>query len=87
MLHDPDIYPNPEEFNPERYNNLDSEMDQVSDLVFGFGRRVCPGKHFAEGTFFAIAATVLATCEILPIVDAKGKEVIPNITFSTGTIM
>ncbi|KAJ7123140.1 cytochrome P450 [Mycena epipterygia] len=73
-----------EEFNPDRYNNLDSEMEQVADLVFGFGRRVCPGKHFAEGTFFAIVATVLAT---FPVVDAKGKEVIPNITFSTGTII
>ncbi|KAJ7745430.1 putative monooxygenase [Mycena maculata] len=86
MLHDPEIYPNPDEFNPDRYNNLDSEMEKVPELVFGFGRRVCPGRFFAEGTFFAIAATVLATCEILPPVDSEGNKVIPDVRFSSGTI-
>jgi cytochrome P450 len=86
MLHDPDCFPNPDDFNPGRYNKLDSEMDKVTEVVFGFGRRVCPGKLFAEGTFFAIAATVLATCEILPVVDFEGNEVVPNITYSSGTI-
>ncbi|KAJ7130793.1 putative monooxygenase [Mycena crocata] len=87
MLHDPETYPNPDVFNPERYNNVGSEMDKVDDLVFEFGRRVCPGKLFAEGTFFAVAATVLATCNILPAVDAQGNKVVPDITFSSGTIV
>ncbi|KAJ7109599.1 putative monooxygenase [Mycena crocata] len=87
MLHNPEVYPNPDDFNPDRYNNLDSEMEKVWDVAFGFGRRVCPGKLFAKGTFFAIAATVLATCEILPVVDTKGEEVVPNITFSSGSII
>ncbi|KAJ7816430.1 hypothetical protein B0H14DRAFT_2166199, partial [Mycena olivaceomarginata] len=68
----------PRKFDPDRYNNLDSEMDKVADLVFGFGRRVCPGKLFAEGSFFAIVTTVLSTCEIWPIVDAKGNEITPD---------
>ncbi|KAJ7499642.1 cytochrome P450 [Mycena latifolia] len=87
MLHDPEFYPNPDVFDPDRYNNVDSEMDKVAELAFGFGRRVCPGRLFAEATFFAIVATVIATCEILPPVDANGKEVIHNITFSSGTII
>ncbi|KAJ6626173.1 putative monooxygenase [Mycena sp. CBHHK59/15] len=87
MFHDPTAYPNPMEFNPDRYNNLDAEMDKVADVMFGFGRRVCPGKVFAEGTFFAIVATVLATCEILPVVDAQGNKVVPEVTFSSGTII
>ncbi|KAJ7730986.1 cytochrome P450 [Mycena maculata] len=41
MLHDPEIYTNPDEFNPDRYNDLGSEMEKVHELVFGFGRRVC----------------------------------------------
>ncbi|KAJ7154753.1 putative monooxygenase [Mycena filopes] len=86
MLHDPEVYPDPHTFNPDRYKGLDSEMDKVTDLAFGFGRRVCPGKLFAEGTFFTIASTLLSTCEIVPPVDAEGKPVIPNITFTTGTI-
>ncbi|KAJ7123122.1 putative monooxygenase [Mycena epipterygia] len=87
MLHDPDRFSNPEDFNPDRYQSLDSEMDKVSNLVFGFGRRVCPGRIFAEATFFAIASTVLSTCEILPVIDAEGKEIVLNISFSSGTIM
>ncbi|KAJ7747932.1 putative monooxygenase [Mycena maculata] len=99
MLHDPKVFPNPDEFDPvkqwlwlravspDRYKNLDSEMDKVTDLVFRFGRRVCPGKFFGEATFFAIVSTVLSTCEILQTVDDKGSKIIPIVTFSSGTII
>jgi len=86
MLHDPDIYPDPMEFKPERFNGDEAEMHKVNNLVFGFGRRVCPGMHFAEGTLFAIIATVLATCEILPGLDENGSEVLPKYAYTPGTI-
>ncbi|KAJ7241925.1 cytochrome P450 [Mycena haematopus] len=86
MLHDPDVYANPMKFDPDRYQNLDSEMEKVTDLVFGFGRRLCPGKSFGEGNVFAIAATVLATCDILPPVDENGVAVIPDVVYSSGSI-
>ncbi|KAJ7122883.1 putative monooxygenase [Mycena epipterygia] len=86
MLHDPDVFENPMEFNPDRYHNLDSEMEKVTDLVFGFGRRLCPGKAFGEGNVFAIAAIVLATCDISPTVDADGKDIIPDVVYSSGSI-
>jgi hypothetical protein len=41
-------------------------MGKVADLVFGFGRRVCPGKLFAEGSFFAIVAIVLSPVKFTP---------------------
>ncbi|KAJ7656558.1 putative monooxygenase [Mycena rosella] len=87
MLHDPEFYPNPDTFDPDRYQNVDSEMEKIPELIFGFGRRVCPGRLFAEGTFFLIVATILSTCEIVLPVDTKGNKVIPNITFSSGTII
>ncbi|KAJ7282318.1 putative monooxygenase [Mycena rebaudengoi] len=86
MLHDPDVFPDPMKFNPERYKNLDSEMEKVTDLVFGFGRRLCPGKSFGEANVFAIAATVLATCDIRPTVDEKGQDIIPDVNYSSGSI-
>ncbi|CAA7263631.1 unnamed protein product [Cyclocybe aegerita] len=86
MLHDPEVYANPMEFYPERFNNDDAEMEKVKDLTFGFGRRFCPGKHFAEGTLFAIVATTLATCDILPGLDENGKEVMPKYKYTPGTI-
>jgi len=87
MLHDPDVYPDPATFNPDRYNNLDTEMQKVTDLTFGFGRRVCPGYNFAQGTIFAIIATALATCDILPALDAKGKAIEPEVAYTSGTIV
>ncbi|THU86093.1 cytochrome P450 [Dendrothele bispora CBS 962.96] len=74
MLRDPEVFNKPEIFNPSRYEGLDSEMQKVTDPTFGFGRRVCPGRYFAENTIFAIVATLLATCEILPPSDSTGKE-------------
>ncbi|KAJ7844085.1 putative monooxygenase [Mycena olivaceomarginata] len=86
MLHDPTVFPNPMEFNPDRYQGLDSEMDKITNVMFGFGRRACPGKNFAEATFFAIVSTVLATCEILPVRDSEGHTVVPHVSYSSGTI-
>ncbi|PPQ74860.1 hypothetical protein CVT24_002899 [Panaeolus cyanescens] len=86
MLHDPEWYPNPMEFTPERYNGQDDEMEKVKNVAFGFGRRFCPGFHFAEGTFFAIASITLATCDILPGLDENGVEVLPQYLFTSGTI-
>jgi len=87
MLHDPDVYDKPDEFIPERFNGSEAEMLKVNDLFFGFGRRTCPGKHFAEGTLFAIMATVLATCDILPGLDDAGKPVMPVPEYTANGII
>ncbi|KAJ6448206.1 cytochrome P450 [Mycena sanguinolenta] len=84
MLHDPEVFMNPMQFHPDRYQNLDSEMEKVTRVVFGFGRRSCPGKSLAESTLFAIAATILATCELVPEVDEDGNDIMPNVTYSSG---
>ena len=46
MLYDAARYPNPEVFNPERF--LDSQglliEDDPTEIIFGFGRRSCPGE-------------------------------------------
>ncbi|KAF9807676.1 hypothetical protein IEO21_08134 [Rhodonia placenta] len=83
MLHDPDVYPEPDMFTPERYGGSDIEMKKVTDIAFGFGRRACPGFHFAQGTIFSIVVTVLATCDIVPVVDDHGQEIIPDIRYPT----
>ena len=86
MFHDPEIYESPMEFIPERFNGDDAEMAKVTDLVFGFGRRVCPGKNFVEGTLFANIATALATCRMLPGKNEEGEEVLPKYAYTTGII-
>lgn len=87
MLHDEEIYPEPMKFKPERYNEDDVEMEKVKDLIFGFGRRFCPGRYFSGGTTFALIATTLATCDILPGLDENGNEVLPKVAYTPGTII
>ncbi|KAI0070605.1 cytochrome P450 [Panus rudis PR-1116 ss-1] len=48
----------PEEFLPERFLTIDPPLDP-SDYIFGFGRRVCPGKYFAESFIPIIMANIL----------------------------
>ena len=86
MFHDPDIYPDPMVFKPERFRGDDAEMDRMG-IVFGFGRRACPGRYLAEGTVFAFIATILATCRILPGLDENGQEVMPDPSRYTSGII
>ena len=42
LLHDPERYPNPEEFVPERFikdGRLDTSAGDPAALAFGYGRR------------------------------------------------
>ena len=42
VLHDPEVYPEPEEFRPERFlkdGKLDPEVRDPATVAFGFGRR------------------------------------------------
>src|SRR6267154_318254 len=61
ITRDPDVYPEPEVFKPERFLNLNGTLRDgfILTSVFGFGKRVCPGRHFADTTLFIVAATVL----------------------------
>ncbi|KAH9934348.1 cytochrome P450 [Fomitopsis serialis] len=87
MLRDPKVYPEPDMFKPERFGNDDGEMRKVIDLVFGFGRRACPGSQFAEGSIFAIVATILATSNVVPKMDERGKPIIPEMQYTNGIIV
>ncbi|KZT71135.1 putative monooxygenase [Daedalea quercina L-15889] len=87
MTHDPSVYPAPDEFRPERFGGSDGEMKKATDLVFGFGRRACPGAQFAEGSIFAIVATILATCTVLPKTDGQGAPIIPAMEYTSGIIV
>ncbi|EGO28626.1 hypothetical protein SERLADRAFT_413459 [Serpula lacrymans var. lacrymans S7.9] len=87
MLQDPEIYPEPEKFRPERFMEMtaeDAERYDPRGPVFGFGRRVCPGKLFAGMQFFLAASRITATFDILALPDEHGKG--PSAAFN-GTIV
>ncbi|OSD07441.1 cytochrome P450 [Trametes coccinea BRFM310] len=77
-LHDPEIYPEPDRFYPERFikdGKLNPEVLDPATLVFGFGRRICPGRYFADAGLFILIASVLHVFEILPPLDEHGKPI------------
>jgi cytochrome P450 len=63
MCHDPAVYPSPSTFDPERFLGSSPQPDP-RELVFGFGRRRCPGMHLAEASIFVQMATLLATVDM-----------------------
>jgi cytochrome P450 len=49
ILHDPEFFPNPESFHPERFLKS-GDSNRFPDVAFGFGRRICPGQHMARSS-------------------------------------
>ncbi|EIM91747.1 cytochrome P450 [Stereum hirsutum FP-91666 SS1] len=94
ILHDPDIYPNPFDFDPARYlsqpSGQPSTVTQTNPdpraFVFGYGRRICPGRHLAEDSLFITAATMLSVFNILPCVDDHGNPLKKQVEYTGGTI-
>lgn len=54
-LHDPEVYVDPESFNPDRWlEGGEAEAAQKNWLVFGTGPHVCLGQHYAIMNFMAM---------------------------------
>ncbi|KAJ3506809.1 hypothetical protein NLJ89_g6662 [Agrocybe chaxingu] len=86
MTHDANIYPDPDNFDPSRYLGENPQPDPFR-FVFGFGRRVCPGAHLAEMSLFLNICSILAAFDISKPVDESGKEVEPEVEWTTGVTM
>ncbi|KAK6543504.1 hypothetical protein TWF694_000250 [Orbilia ellipsospora] len=74
FLHDPEVYANPEAFDPERFLAPRNEPDPVSD-AFGYGRRICPGRFFADTGLYLSIANSLAIFNIGKSVTENGNEI------------
>ncbi|OJJ51826.1 hypothetical protein ASPZODRAFT_2108113 [Penicilliopsis zonata CBS 506.65] len=63
---DPAVYPRPRQFVPERFLPGGNPAPDPADVIFGFGRRVCPGRLIAETSIFLMVAHTLAVFDIKP---------------------
>jgi hypothetical protein len=87
---DKDIYPNPEEFLPERHltrstTSGDFPLDPRK-YVFGIGKRECPGNDFALASLFVTIATILATTSVRKAKDENGMEITPEIAYDGQSV-
>lgn len=80
IMHDPEIFPNPFDFDPSRYINVQGKVDSTlpspeTSGAFGFGRRICPGSHFSDDALFIFVASLLTTFNITPPRDEHGNPI------------
>ncbi|ETW77757.1 cytochrome P450 monooxygenase 31 [Heterobasidion irregulare TC 32-1] len=91
MLHNEETYPDPSSFNPARFlttdGKLNPECKDPATAAFGFGRRICPGRHFAISAVWIAVASILATYNITKDVDADGKVIEPSGEWSHGSTL
>ncbi|KAI0674628.1 cytochrome P450 [Trametes maxima] len=87
MLRDPAVFPEPANFRPERFLNVDGtlrELERYEDpsvIGFGFGRRICPGMSFAMNSIFIGIANMLYLFNISKAKDENGEEIVPEVDF------
>jgi cytochrome P450 len=64
----PEKYQDPDKFAPERFlgddrdafsSAVESDIHQRDHFHYGFGRRMCPGIHFAEASLFVVISGLL----------------------------
>ncbi|KAF8994066.1 cytochrome P450 [Cyathus striatus] len=90
ILHDKDDYPDPLIFRPERFLKANGQLDpDVRDptAAFGFGRRICPGKHVALSTLWIAAASILSVYNLSKSKDENGNIVEPRIEYHSSMIL
>jgi len=86
MGHDESRYPDPHAFKPERFLNDDGSLkpNDIEHIAYGFGRRICVGRHLADTSVWSVIAKVLAVFKILRPLDENGVEIPVEPRFSSG---
>ncbi|KAF5310062.1 hypothetical protein D9619_010585 [Psilocybe cf. subviscida] len=82
ILHNPELYPEPHKFIPERFlgegDKGDSQHLSPSDplsVAFGYGRRFCPGRYMGEAQVWISIACLLSVFTIGHAHDESGERV------------
>lgn len=80
VSHDPEVFPDPERFNPDRFLDSHGNVDRRKAdqfLPYGAGRRRCPGEQLARMELFLFFSTIAQRCRFevppgqKPVIDSK----------------
>ncbi|KAG1865798.1 cytochrome P450 [Suillus subalutaceus] len=83
MTHDATKYPSPDEFKPERFFEDDGSLNSdTMRISFGWGRRICVGRHLVDASLWIAMANFLAFFSAHKALDEHGMEipVVPKFT-------
>ncbi|KAF8872236.1 cytochrome P450 [Infundibulicybe gibba] len=76
MTHDENTYKDPDRFYPGRHFDDQGRLGKDDTiLAFGFGRRVCAGRHLASSSVWLAIASALATLNIAKAKDSQGNDI------------
>jgi cytochrome P450 len=71
LMNDPDIFPEPERFNPDRFLDENQNLKKFDAFIpFSIGKRQCLGESLAKAELFLIFSNLLRNFEFSPV---KGK--------------
>ncbi|KAF7345607.1 Cytochrome P450 [Mycena venus] len=89
LMHDEEMYPDPKSFKPERFlldGKLNPDILDPEAVVFGFGRRICPGRHMAYSSLWLTIASILATFDIDKAVGDDGNVIEPSYEYFAAVV-
>jgi len=78
------------QFNPERFlkdGKIDPSVLSPKAANFGYGRRICPGRHLSDASMTLLTASLLAVFDIRPARDETGAPRPLSLEFKTSIII
>ncbi|KXN91602.1 O-methylsterigmatocystin oxidoreductase [Leucoagaricus sp. SymC.cos] len=80
------VYHDPQRFKPSRYlPKIQGGQEEPAPLAqFGFGRRICPGRHLADVSLWLAMVTILSLFDVKKVKGPDGREIMPEVGLDSG---